>query len=56
VKAAGKQAPAKIKNAASKLASFYSALASGDASKLANASNLGSASATFFTYAATHCH
>ena len=56
LKAAGKQAPANVKKAANKLASFYNGLASGDASAISGAGNLGSSFGTFFTYVGTHCN
>jgi hypothetical protein len=56
LRAAGKQAPANVKKAANNLASFYSGLASGDASALSKAGNLGTSFGTFFTYVGTNCN
>jgi cytochrome c556 len=57
LKASGKNAPAKVKKAANSLASFYSALGSGDTSALSkNSANLSAAITTYFTYIGTHCN
>jgi hypothetical protein len=55
LKAAGKQAPPKVKKAANNLASFYKGLYDGDASAIAKASSLGTSFSTFFTYVSTKC-
>jgi hypothetical protein len=55
LKKAGKQAPAKVKKAANKLAAFYGGLADADPAAIARASNLGNSFSTFFGYVATRC-
>lgn len=55
LKSSGKHAPKNVKAAANKLASYYSALGSGDLSGLKNAASISPAVTTYFGYVATHC-
>lgn len=55
LRSSGAHAPKKVKQAASKLASFYGSLGGGDVSGLSNSSNLSGAITTYFGYVATHC-
>jgi hypothetical protein len=55
LRSSGKHAPTKVKKAANAIASYYSALSSGDTSALSNASKIGGATSTYFAYVATHC-
>lgn len=55
LKSAAKNAPKKVRNATKTLASFYDALASGNANALKNTKNLGTAGVTISTYLATNC-
>ena len=56
LKTAASNAPKKVKNATKNLASFYNALASGDANAFKNTKNIGTSAVTIGTYIAAHCN